>query len=112
MDYKSWWWSRHVSHDHPSIELLELTISGPAHIYYFRDGVSEGQYAHVLNQEVEDMKKSLADTFGADSAAGVSHPTLETLDFTHTKIDQMDCHCLHQASSHSLLPQGRRWSGR
>lgn len=28
----------------------------PPHIYYFRDGVSEGQYQHVLQQEVADMK--------------------------------------------------------
>ena len=93
-----------VPQDHQSIELRELTIVGPSHIYYFRDGVSEGQYAHVLNQEVEDMKKSLADTFGADSAAGVSYSALGSLDFTHTEIDQMDCHCLHQASPYPLLP--------
>ena len=29
----------------------------PAHVYYFRDGVSEGQYVSVLNQEVADMKR-------------------------------------------------------
>ncbi|KAI9823313.1 MAG: hypothetical protein M1832_002537 [Thelocarpon impressellum] len=28
----------------------------PEHVYYFRDGVSEGQYQHVLQQEVRDMK--------------------------------------------------------
>ncbi|PSS06975.1 hypothetical protein M430DRAFT_271769 [Amorphotheca resinae ATCC 22711] len=37
---------------------------GPQHIYYFRDGVSEGQYTHVLNQEVKDMKAALAEKFG------------------------------------------------
>ena len=29
----------------------------PQVVYYFRDGVSEGQYQHVLNQEVADMKR-------------------------------------------------------
>ena len=28
----------------------------PKHIYYFRDGVSEGQYGPLLKREVEDMK--------------------------------------------------------
>lgn len=28
----------------------------PEHVLYFRDGVSEGQYAHVLNQEVHDIR--------------------------------------------------------
>ncbi|KAL9051832.1 MAG: hypothetical protein Q9162_005773 [Coniocarpon cinnabarinum] len=31
----------------------------PKHVVYFRDGVSEGQYAHVLQQEVRDMKNVL-----------------------------------------------------
>jgi eukaryotic translation initiation factor 2C len=38
------------------------TVGGgkwPAQILYFRDGVSEGQYAHVLQQEVADMKDLL-----------------------------------------------------
>lgn len=46
----------------------------PSHIYYFRDGVSEGQYAHVLDQEVRHMKKALAETFG-DSTKNVSLQT-------------------------------------
>ncbi|KAF2760873.1 Piwi-domain-containing protein [Pseudovirgaria hyperparasitica] len=29
----------------------------PQRVFYFRDGVSEGQYAHVLEQEVRDMKQ-------------------------------------------------------
>lgn len=28
----------------------------PRHIYYFRDGVSEGQFQHVLQQELRDIK--------------------------------------------------------
>jgi hypothetical protein len=31
----------------------------PEHIYYFRDGVSEGQYQQVLDNEVRDMKMIL-----------------------------------------------------
>lgn len=36
------------------------TIAGgnpPDHVYYFRDGVSEGQYLNVLKYEVADMKE-------------------------------------------------------
>lgn len=38
------------------------TVGGgrlPKHVYYFRDGVSEGQYQNVLKQEVADMKRVL-----------------------------------------------------
>ena len=31
----------------------------PARIMYFRDGVSEGQYNHVIQQEVYDIKQLL-----------------------------------------------------
>lgn len=45
--------------------------SGPKHIYYFRDGVSEGQYSHVLEREVKDMKSALVEKYG-NAAASVS----------------------------------------
>ncbi|QSZ31113.1 hypothetical protein DSL72_000676 [Monilinia vaccinii-corymbosi] len=38
--------------------------NGPQHIYYFRDGVSEGQFEHVINQEIKDMKAALLKEFG------------------------------------------------
>ncbi|RKF74147.1 Protein argonaute [Golovinomyces cichoracearum] len=36
----------------------------PMHIYYFRDGVSEGEYSRILSQEVQAMKELLAERFG------------------------------------------------
>jgi eukaryotic translation initiation factor 2C len=47
---------------------------GPQHIYYFRDGVSEGQYQHVLDQEVNDMKKALVEKFGPPAASVSDSP--------------------------------------
>jgi hypothetical protein len=38
--------------------------TGPQHIYYFRDGVSEGQYSKVLNEEVAHMKAAMIAEFG------------------------------------------------
>lgn len=42
----------------------------PQHVIYIRDGVSEGQYAHVLQQEVRDMKNVFA-SIDPRSAAGL-----------------------------------------
>jgi eukaryotic translation initiation factor 2C len=44
--------------------------TGPQHIYYFRDGVSEGQYSHVLAQEIEPMKKAITAIYG-DAGASI-----------------------------------------
>lgn len=46
----------------PMIQHWVQTVGGgqfPGRILYFRDGVSEGQYQHVLQQEVHDMKQLL-----------------------------------------------------
>lgn len=52
--------------------------TGPAHIYYFRDGVSEGQYAHVIRTEVQHFKNALKEKYG-DNAAKVSAATQSDL---------------------------------
>ncbi|KAF6219194.1 hypothetical protein HO133_005019 [Letharia lupina] len=46
------WWMANVGNGHP-----------PKHLYYFRDGVSEGQYTALLKQEVADIKQ-LMDEMG------------------------------------------------
>ncbi len=46
----------------PLVQRWMTNISGgqmPQHLIYVRDGVSEGQYAHVINQEVHDMRLCL-----------------------------------------------------
>ncbi|KAI9771459.1 MAG: hypothetical protein M1840_002079 [Geoglossum simile] len=35
---------------------IETYREYPQHVYYFRDGVSEGQYQQVLDQEIRDLK--------------------------------------------------------
>ncbi|RDL32590.1 uncharacterized protein BP5553_09046 [Venustampulla echinocandica] len=50
--------------DHMFMDLYNYWVKkhrrAPEHIYYFRDGVSEGQYSHVLDQEVSFMKAAIA----------------------------------------------------
>jgi eukaryotic translation initiation factor 2C len=36
----------------------------PQHVFYVRDGVSEGQFAHVMEWEFEEMKKVFKETVG------------------------------------------------
>lgn len=40
----------------------------PMHVFYFRDGVSEGEYGHVLSKEVQAMKDLFVENFGASAS--------------------------------------------
>lgn len=31
--------------------------TAPAHVFYFRDGISEGEFQHILEQEIEEVRK-------------------------------------------------------
>lgn len=50
---------------------VDSARTGPSHIYYFRDGVSEGQYKAILEDEVGHMKTAIYDMY-KEKAAGVS----------------------------------------
>lgn len=45
------------------VEWCNMMKGPPQHIYYFRDGVSEGQFTHVLNQEVADFRGALQEQY-------------------------------------------------
>jgi len=54
----------------PLIDYWQKNVGGgslPKHVYYFRDGVSEGQFGPLLKQEVADMKRLFAEL-------GQNHP--------------------------------------
>lgn len=42
----------------------------PEHVYYFRDGVSEGQYQHVLQQELRDLRRAFRENFNNNCVSG------------------------------------------
>lgn len=51
----------HVMHDMFPKQLalwVRTNKAIPAHVYYFRDGVSEGQFSQVLDFEVKDLKRA------------------------------------------------------
>lgn len=51
----------------PLVKVWMTKVNGgkpPAHLYYFRDGVSEGQYQAVLTEEVAEMKRACKDLIG------------------------------------------------
>jgi eukaryotic translation initiation factor 2C len=77
---------------------------GPSHIYYFRDGVSEGQYMHVLDEEVKDMKSAIREKYGPVNVSSIIY-----LKFYPTKhlSDKIYSHRLFKAPSYSFPSQGQ-----
>lgn len=75
----------------------------PQQVFYFRDGVSEGQYTHVLEKEVAFMKEAMQAAH-AQQAPFVSCSLCVIDKLSNLRTDQVDCRCLHQASPHPLLP--------
>jgi eukaryotic translation initiation factor 2C len=39
----------------------------PEHVFYFRDGVSEGEFAQVMEIEVKEIRRNIKETFGTDA---------------------------------------------
>jgi hypothetical protein len=89
----------------------------PHHVMYFRDGVSEAQYQHVLQLEVRDLKhlwesidttpdKANFKKVRALSLAQhikMTYARRRTLSLTYA-IDQVHGGCRVEASPHSFLP--------
>lgn len=73
----------------PYVQKWKERVGGgnlPHHIYYFRDGVSEGQYSHVLSQEVDEMKKAMLQHFGSET----SRVSLLSLDVVYLTINRFN----------------------
>lgn len=75
----------------------------PQHVYYFRDGVSEGQYKQVLDLEVKAIKNILQKEY---SGWQVGVPSKKTYDVIHADSSQLAkicCHNLYKATPHPFL---------
>jgi len=75
----------------------------PQHIYYFRDGVSEGQFSKVINEEVAHMKKAIVAKVGPNGANASLH-IFQSRRRLMKVSDQVHCCRLYKASSHPVLP--------
>lgn len=81
----------------------------PEHVLYFRDGVSEGQYQHVLQQEVRDLKR-IFEMVNPNTV--VSNHIIICLGTCGDQVltcatGQIRCGCGLEAPPHPLLP----WRG-
>jgi eukaryotic translation initiation factor 2C len=77
----------------------------PKHVYYFRDGVSEGQYQNVLKQEVADMKRLMNQIGQHNKNLDVGLISSVSHGFTDSSLDQVYRSGGGEATSHPFLPQ-------
>lgn len=71
----------------PLVQNWMETVGGgrlPDHVFYFRDGVSEGQYQNVLTQEVKDIKRIFAEF-------GKHNPNYNVGFYLQLTSDHADC---------------------
>jgi eukaryotic translation initiation factor 2C len=47
-----------------AVKWRKVNNMAPSHVFYIRDGVSEGQFAHVMEFEVEEMRKVFNEAIG------------------------------------------------
>ena len=86
------------------------TVSGgnlPTHVYYFRDGVSEGQYLNVLKQEVADIKeifKELGETRKDFEVSLLPRRMLQLPIADEIMLGEIHCRGGREATPHPLLP--------
>ena len=69
----------------------------PKHLYYFRDGISEGQYLPLLKQEVADIRKVLEELGQHHPGNRVSlNPAIAMTEIMLTRLmtGQAYCCCL------------------
>lgn len=101
----------------PLVDYWMKNIGGgnlPKHVYYFRDGVSEGQFGPLLKQEVADMKRLFAE-MGQNHPGNkvcIPLPVKSKRISTNTNFPQGQVHCRRrrEASSYSLFPTYRSCS--
>lgn len=78
----------------------------PQHVYYFRDGVSEGQYQHVLQQEIRDMRAAFKEKIPTWNVSIPSLTAPRSRLMANDGIAQVHCRGGVKASSYSILPKG------
>ena len=91
----------------PLIQNWCETVGGgrlPEHIYYFRDGVSEGQYQNVLTSEVADIKRIINEFGKHNPKHNVSHFSPCIWIMLTCNAGEIYCCCCRETSSYPIFP--------